>query len=209
MLLIAVFLWPYVQELKDPEAQQQLREQIDGLGAWGYVLIVLIQIVQIVIMIIPGEFVEILAGVMYGGFGGLALCMLGCVLASILVFKGSQHFLKNFLQRQFDKDEMDRYSFLKDSKKVEILVFILFLLPGTPKDMLTYIAPLSRISLSTFLPLASIARIPSIVTSTFVGENLGRGNWETSLLIYAATAVFGLLGIWVKDKWIKRVRADE
>lgn len=66
----------------EPETQQAFKAWVTSFGIGGWLLVLCIQIIQIVIAFIPGEPVEILAGVLYGGFGGLFLCLFGCVIAS-------------------------------------------------------------------------------------------------------------------------------
>lgn len=66
--------------------------------------------------------------------------------------------------------------FLKKEKNLELIIFIIFFIPGTPKDLLTYIAPFTRIKLKTFLLLTTFARIPSVITSTIGGNALSNQN---------------------------------
>ena len=153
-----------------------------------------------------------MAGVMYGTLGGLALCLVGCVIASAAVFLLIRKCGRDFVIRFFGEDMLDRYSFLQDSSKLETLVFILFLIPGLPKDALTYIVPLSRINLATFLTLSTVGRIPGMVASTLIGSSISSANWPLILVVFAVCLVFGLLGIWKKDamvSWAKRKGGTE
>lgn len=84
---------------------------------------------------------------------------------------------------------------MKDAKKLETIVFILFLIPGTPKDMLTYVVGTSSMKVSQFLVISTFARIPSVISSTFIGSTIRWGEWETAALIFAVTAVLGVVGI--------------
>jgi uncharacterized membrane protein YdjX (TVP38/TMEM64 family) len=203
MAVATVLLMPYIRRLADPAARAQFRAWITSLGALGYLVMILIQIVQIVIAFIPGEIVEIFAGVMYGGFGGLLLCVIGCVIASSGIFLLSKKLGAKFTQRFFSKDNLEKYAYLKDARKMEIVVFILFLLPGTPKDMLTYVAGTTPMKLTQFLLISTFARIPSIVSSTFIGSSLLRNNWPVTVLIFSVTAALGILGIIYKDRIIE------
>ena len=115
----------------------------------------------------------------------------------------------DYLRKQLKMDEVKTFSFLKDTKRAELVVLVLFLIPGTPKDVLTYLGPMSNMRLLDFVLLSNFARIPSIVTSTYVGENLSRGDWRTSLLIFLITGVVGVIGILTKDKIISHLRKRE
>ena len=72
-------------------------------------------------------------------------------------------------------------------------MFLLFLIPGTPKDLLVYIAALLPIKPLRFIIISTIARVPSIISSTLVGDNLIAGNWKVSIIVYIVT--FAIVGI--------------
>ena len=205
LLLIActVLLTPMIRRYSDPAQMEQLKRWLSSLGVLGYLVMVTIQMAQIVIAFIPGEPVEVLAGVLYGGFGGLLVCLIGCVIASSGIFLLSKRFGAPFVERFFTQKKLEEYSFLRDSRKLEMTVFILFLIPGTPKDMLTYVAGTSPMRLFRFLVISTFARIPSIVSSTFIGASLLGNQWPVALAIFAVTAVIGILGIVYRDRMIE------
>lgn len=100
------------------------------------------------------------------------------------------------------REKLKTYNFLKDAKKINIYLFILFLIPGLPKDIFIYLSPFLPIRFSNFLVISSIARIPSILSSTIVGSSLIEGNYLTSIIIFVSFAILGILGILFKDKII-------
>ncbi len=211
----ALVIWlcmPLIDMLGDAEKQQAFQDWVESLGVWGVLVMLFIQVLQIVVAVIPGEVIQVMAGVMYGTLGGLALCLVGCVIASAAVFLLIRKCGRDFVIRFFGEDMLDRYSFLQDSSKLETLVFILFLIPGLPKDALTYIVPLSRINLATFLTLSTVGRIPGMVASTLIGSSISSANWPLIFVVFAVCLVFGLLGIWKKDamvSWAKRKGGTE
>ena len=75
-------------------------------------------------------------------------------------------------------------------KKIEKVLLILFLLPGTPKDFLSYVSGLLPIKPARYIVISSLARFPSVISSTMAGASLVAGNWKMSVLIYFIT--FGL-----------------
>ena len=81
-------------------------------------------------------------------------------------------------------------------------MFLVFFIHGTPKDMLTYVAGTTPIKLHQFILITSLARIPSIVTSTFLGSSMIKSDWKASLLIFAVTALIGISGIFYREKII-------
>ena len=177
-----------------------LEEKIEALGIVGVLIMLFIQILQVFVAFIPGEPVEILMGVMYGTVGGLLLSLLGCAIGSSLVFLAMRKFGQPLFEFFFEKKQLDRFAFLKNSKKLELFTFILFLIPGTPKDLLTYFAPLTSIDFKIFLIITIFARIPSIITSTYAGSSILEGNIIKTVLIFGATAIIGITGIIVGNK---------
>ena len=170
------------------------------MGVGGWLVVFGIQALQIVIAFIPGEPIEIIAGILYGTWGGLLLCLSGCVVASTLVFSISKKCGTSLLYKMFGKNKVDNFAFLKNKKRVETVSFILFLIPGTPKDMLTYVAGVSNLKLSRFLLISTFARIPSVVSSTLIGSSMRQGDWGITITIFIITAIIGILGIRFNDK---------
>ena len=205
-LAITLISVPYIRQLSNPETRQKFIQWITSLGIRGWLIVLGIQVLQIIVAFIPGGPIEILAGILYGGFGGLLTCLCGSVLASFCAFSLAKKFGTPLIARLFNKNDIEKFSFLQDSRKLETIVFILFLIPGTPKDMLTYLAGTSPIKTSRFLIIATFARIPAVILSTFIGSSARHGEWKTAVLIFVITAVIGLLGILYKDKLIDACR---
>lgn len=199
MAAATVLLWPLITKLAEPEGQQAFREWVDSVGVAGWLVVLGIQLLQIIIAFIPGEPVEILAGVLFGTWGGLLLCLVGSVLASTAVFAITRKFGMPLIYRLFGKEKVENFSFFRDTDKVETVAFILFLLPGTPKDMLTYVAGVSKIKMSRFLLITTFDRIPSIITGTIAGDAL-LDNWPFALGVFLFTGLIGIIGIRYKDK---------
>ena len=87
---------------------------------------------------------------------------------------------------------------------MEIILFIVFFIPGTPKDLLTYFAPLTPIPLWRFVVLTTIARIPSIVSSTIAGSAVLSSEYSLVILIYAITGLLAIGGIVLYNHYIAR-----
>lgn len=213
---IAALCSPLFNAMNDPENLAKFENWVNSLGALGVVVMLLIQIAQIVIAFIPGEFVQVAAGVMYGTWGGLLLCLVGCVFASAIIFALIRKLGRDFVEKFFGAEQLAKYDFLQDSSKVETLVFILFLIPGLPKDLLTYVVPLTPIKMRSFLVLSTIGRIPGMVASTLIGSSVTDANWPLIIGIFVVVIVVAGLGIWKKDammEWAKKrggvKKADE
>lgn len=196
----AAIVMPWIETMYDPALRESFTEYVDSLGFLGYILMFGIQVLQVVVAIIPGEPVELMAGALYGGLGGLLTCLAGSTLASIAIFMVMRTFGRRLLDRLFPRKKLDEFSFIKDSRKLEAVTLILFLLPGTPKDMLTYVAGTTPIPMVRFIAISTFARIPSVVSSTFIGDSVLSGNWYAALFITLATFLLGIFGIFFRER---------
>ena len=199
LTLCAILLWkagiPLAVWFTAADNRARFWKWIDGLGPIGILVFLLIQILQVVIAIIPGEPVELAAGMLYGVWGGLAVCLAGILIGSVGIFTLVRRLGKPFVQKILDEETVKKYDFLHDAQKLDTLIFLMFLIPGTPKDALTYLCPLTDIRPSHFLLLSTLARVPSVISSTFAGANFADGNWLGSLIVLLITSLVGLLGI--------------
>ena len=172
----------------------------------GLMLFLMMQTLQIIISVIPGEPLEVMSGMLYGTLGGFFWCTVGIILGSALIFWAVRKYGIKLVERFVDTDELFNYDFMKHTTGVEAILFILFLIPGTPKDTLIYVAALSKIKLSTFLIITSFARIPSIITSTYAGSNLGQGNIGKTVGVFIVIALIGMIGIYLQPKIMKKLK---
>lgn len=198
---------PLIKLLVTAEGRAKIQAMVESHETSGAFLFIGLQFIQVVIAVIPGEPVEIIGGVLFGAFGGFLFCMIGALAGTISVFYLVKLLGYPLVSSFFDRKKLKHLKILEDSKKLETIVFILFLIPGTPKDALTYIVPLTKMKASTFFIYSSIARIPSVIGSTIVGSNIGKGNWMISIIIFLITAAIGLVGILYNDKILKKVKS--
>lgn len=173
---------------------------IEGYGWWGRFVALGIQILQVFVAIIPGEFVEMGLGLSFGFIEGTIICLAGVGLASALVFTLVKIWGVKLVELFVEKEKIESLRFINSEKKLNILVFVLFLIPGTPKDLLTYFVPLTKMKLSEFLFISMFARIPSVVSSTIGGDFFGNGKYLEGALLFVATGAISLLGILIYRK---------
>jgi uncharacterized membrane protein YdjX (TVP38/TMEM64 family) len=204
--VLSFVFWPFIRELRDPVYREGFSLWVEGLGWKGPLLLLGLQVLQVVVAVIPGEPVELLAGAAFGALGGLGLCLAGSSGASVLIFLVVKKFGAPFVEKFFHPRETGRFAFLRNAHKTSLVVFILFLIPGTPKDTLTYLAPLGRISLIRFILISTAARIPSVLSSTILGDSALRGDWTLFLLIFGCTALLGFAGIFFSDRIVNKLR---
>lgn len=177
---------------------------VESYGLTGYLLYSVLTITQIIACFIPGEPLEILAGYAFSSLKGTLICLLAESIGSIIVILLTRKFGKKVVAIFFSEEKIESVSFLKSSKKNIILFLILFMIPGTPKDLLCYCVGLTNIPLNISLLITTIGRIPSIITSTIPGSALVESNYFIALLILGITGIISLISLFFYNRLTKR-----
>lgn len=185
---------PMVEFVREPE---RFRAWVDSSGFVSRVIFVGMVIFQLIIALIPGEPLEMGAGYAFGAVEGTILCIIGCVIGSALVFLFVRRFGVKLVEVFFPREKIRSLRFLQDSRRLDLLTFIVFFIPGTPKDLLSYFIGLTDMKLGTWLCITAVARIPSIVTSTVTGDALGLKDYQFALIAFGVTLALSLAGILV------------
>ena len=184
-LLTAFFirvLSPYLS------STEEFKAFLEQFGWKGRFILFGLQCLQVIFALIPGEVIEFGAGYAYGIIEGTLICLFGIALCSsgifLLVKKLGVPLVELFLSRE----KIKQLRFLNDEKKLKSVLFLLFFIPGTPKDALTYFVGLTKLTLREFLVITLIARIPSIISSTICGHLMMEQNYLLTGIVYLITA---------------------
>lgn len=197
--LLTLFVWRWLSSFSEDE----FREYIRSFGAASWFVLLCLQFLQVFVALIPGELLESAAGYAFGALWGTLICYLGITAASALIFALTRRFGIRLIELFVPRGKIMELRFINTERKRHRLIFLLFFIPGTPKDLLTYFAALTDIKLGTFLALTLIARIPSMLSSTLGGHLLGEKNYVGAVLLYGITGIVSLLGILIYNRIIK------
>lgn len=212
LALLIIYLFPVIGKLSTTEGQIEFKNQVSSLGALGLLALFGLQFAQIFLIILPGEPIEILAGMCYGGIGGTIFITISAFIISSAIMFAVRKFGRKFVYSFCSKNQIEKIEnskLFKNSKKLEWIMILLFVIPGTPKDLLVYIAGLLPLKPLRFLIISGIARLPSIVSSTFAGSSIATGNWINGILIYAFTFILVGIFIFIANKLDKEKTAEE
>lgn len=204
IIIVLVCIFIGIPLIKLAGKPQEFRDWVDSKGIWGPVLYVALVIFQILIAFIPGEPLEIVAGYVFGTFKGTVLCIAAASLGSIIVLFLVRKFGKALLEIYFDKDKIENLKFLQSSQKKIVVFMILFIVPGTPKDLLCYYGGLTDIPMPLLIFICTVCRFPSIITSTIGGNALGTGEYGFAIIVFAVTAVISAIGIYIYNRLSKK-----
>lgn len=201
ILLTILIGRPLIQAIKD---KTSFRAWMQRQGFFKYPLMVSIMTLQVLIAFIPGEPIEIAAGYIFGSWMGMALCLMGSAVGSVIIFLLVRRYGMRFVSLFITREKMDNLKYFSDPKKRDSAIFFLFLIPGTPKDILTYLAALTPVNLGKYLLLTSVARIPSVLSSTLGGSMIGAEEYKLAIIVFGVTLVLSLVGYLIYQNIQKR-----
>lgn len=186
--------------------RQIFKTWLDSFPIPANAVFVFIRAFQTVVKIIPAEPLEIGSGYVWGTFGGFFYCMLGTEIGSLVILALTRVFGVRFVKMFVDIDKINEWSFIRNSKRKYLLLFLIYLIPGTPKDIITYFVGLTDTKFLPFLIITGIARIPAIISSTYCGSSLIDNNYTLFIAVFAVITVFSALGTYFGMKYIKKLR---
>lgn len=208
IIFLTLKFLPMFKSLTTAEGRIEFKTEISDMGLLGVFSVGGLICLQMLLAFLPGEPIEILAGMCYGTIGGTILIFTSVFIMTTIIFFCVRKLGKSFIASFLGKDKIDKFeniAIFKDEKKVEMFMFIMFLIPGSPKDVFTYIAGLLPIKPLIFILISTFARFPSVISSTFAGSNLANGNYFITILAFVITSLVSLAGIYVVNKINKKV----
>lgn len=192
--------------LRDAE---HIREFLSRFNGFDRLVFVALRTLQTVVKLFPAAPLEIGSGVLYGTWGGLLLCFIGTELGTVIIIALTKVFGRRLVNLFIPIEKVDSLKFLQDKKMVYRTLFVIYLLPGAPKDTVTYAAALTDIDMKKFFVLTSLARIPAILSSTWCGDKIMGDNFELAIIIFAASLMLTLVCSFVYKKVVGNKNKSE
>lgn len=212
IIAIIVYLFPLVMNLSTPEGQANFKEKVEESGIWGMMALFGLQVAQIFLFIVPGEPIEILSGMCYGWFWGTIFILISSCIISTIIFLLVKKFGRKFVYDFCDRKKVikiEKNKLFQNPKKIEMILLILYLIPGTPKDLFAYVSGLLPIKTLPFILISTFARLPSVISSTLAGQNLALGDWKMSIILYGAVFIIVGIIIYIINKFDKNKTTDQ
>ncbi len=192
--VLAVLGYLYIRHtFEDPSV---VRDWISDHYVLGVIAMILICAIQVIVALVPGELVEIAAGYIFGAWLGSIICFIGIMLGSVIVILLTRKIGRRFIEALCPREKLESIPILNDPKKRDSLTAVLFLIPGTPKDLLTYIIALTEMSIPTYILLTSV-RFPSIIISAIGGDALINESLTKAIWIFIIAAIISALGYFI------------
>lgn len=195
---LTVALWhPLVAFVEDPDS---LAVWIDSAGIWGPIVFMLLNTAQVLLAIIPGGPFEVAAGALFGPWIGTLMCDVAMTTGGMITFFFARKFGMKFIELFIDKKEIESVKFLHSNPKYTTLLFLFFLLPGTPKDVMCYLVGLTDIKWTTWLFINFVGRFPAILLSALGGSALGEQKYGIFIAAIVIIIVLYFVGSYLYKK---------
>lgn len=174
-----VLLRPYWSLLADARA---LRHYVDGFGVWAPLAFIVLQTAQVLLAPIPGQVMAVVGGYLFGPWWGTLYNMVGITVGSTLAFWLSRRYGRAYAERMFDDDALETFDTVADRHGL-LALFVMFLIPGLPDDVLCFAGGLTTIPLRRLVLVAILGRAPAFFLVNVFGDLLATGD------VYAATVL--------------------
>lgn len=159
-----------------------------------------LQVVQIVISVLPGQIFQLAAGYMYTFFPALLYALVGAFLGTMITFYLSRSLGRDFVHMFFGKEKTAYYMEQLNSKKAYTITFLLYLIPGLPKDMVSYVAGISEMKFKAFILLSLVGRLPGMMGSIMIGSMWNKGDYIGMIVLGAIAVIAFALCIVLREK---------
>ncbi|MCC6109785.1 MAG: VTT domain-containing protein [Denitrobacterium sp.] len=194
-VLVVKLCWPYLGLLFEDGGLDLMVAKIHEAGPLGVLVLLALQLLQIIVAFIPGEVVQVAAGMIYGPWGGSAIILVGCMISSYLIYQLVHRLGQPFVADMVSIEHLGKIRTFEQSGRLDIMVFILFLIPGLPKDVFTYLVPLTEMPVGRFIAITTVARIPGVFMSTFAAAGIADGQYVQSIAIFVVVALLAVMAL--------------
>jgi len=180
---------------------QELRAFIRGYGFWSPLVLVVLQAAQVVLAPIPGQVLAVVAGYLFGAWWGTLYNMVGITIGSTVAFWLSRRFGRSYVERIVHEDALSRFDGISDDN-VRLGLFVFFLLPGLPDDVLCFVGGLTKLPLWQLVVIAVVGRAPAFFLVNVVGELLGTARFEAAALLAVVILALSAIGYVNRDRLV-------
>lgn len=193
-IIACIKLYPIFSKIQNDEMyRNEVVAQIQSTGFWGGFILILIQVFQTVLAVIPSGPVVIIAGMMYDPWIAVLICLIGQTLGVLVVIGLVKLFGYTFISLFVDLEKVKQFKLLNNEKKCAVLMFSYSLIPLLPKDPLAFIVPFTKVKTWVFLIITFVARMPMTIVSVVFGNSLISGEFGLGIIIACISGLLALV----------------
>lgn len=203
LVVLSIALWQPLSDLAgDPT---RLKQTIQSSGAWGPLVFMGVQFLQVLVAPIPGQIAGAIAGALFGAFWGTVYSMAGALIGYTVIFLLARKFGRPLVDRFVSPKYLEKFDYLTKESGVFVF-FLIFLLPAFPDDVICYIAGLSKIRIRTLILISLAGRLPGFIGLSLIGAGAADGNATLVTVLLTVSAIVAALGFWQRarlEAWVK------
>jgi len=181
-------------------SRTELQAWLEQFGFWAPVVYVAVQVFQVVIFIVPGEVVQIAGGYAFGIPLGTLYSLIGIAIGSSIDFLMGRLLGRSFVEGIFGEQRVAQFDAVAAGQRTRTGFFLLFVIPGIPKDVLVYVAGLSRLHFGTFLLISMGGRLPGILGSAVIGDSAASERYVLAGVVFGVSVLLFVLGVLFRDR---------
>jgi len=196
----ALSIWgqPFLALFSD---QEKMRQSIESFGVFGPLIYMLLQATQVLIAPIPGQITGLASGYLFGPYLGLLYSMIGAAIGFTIIFILTRKFGRPLVERFFDKKHIEKFDYITKTNGVMTL-FLIFLLPAFPDDLICFLAGLTKIPIRTLILISVLGRLPGYYLLALTGSDLAHGGISPGILTAVIVALFFIVLGYAKRAWL-------
>jgi uncharacterized membrane protein YdjX (TVP38/TMEM64 family) len=168
-----------------------LKQTLREWGVLAPVVFIALQALQVVLSPIPGEVTGILGGYLFGEWLGLLYSTIGLTLGSIGAFAIGRWLGAHYVKNLVSKETWSRLGFIVEAEGA-VLCFIVYLIPGLPKDIVSYLFGISPMPLWVFALVSGLGRLPGTWVLSTQGAHTAAGDYRQAILVTAVAVAVAL-----------------
>jgi len=208
LLMTGICLMGWLQIKDQITDLESFRTTIRSYGVWSYLIMILLVALQVIVAVIPAGPFQLAAGFAFGNVVGIILNLCGCALGSGIMFLLVRKFGMKFITFFVDESEVEKIKVITKKEKWKWVLMVVFLIPGTPKDVIGIFAGLTDIKLWEWLLIATLGRLPAIVLTVMGGAALFSTDFKVAAILIGSTIVLMAIGAIIYKVWNNKQKTN-
>ncbi len=164
------------------------------------------QLLQVILAPIPGEATGFIGGYLFGAFNGFVYSSIALSIGSWINFAIGRFLGKRFVRRWIPEEKWRRMDRLLKRQGI-IIIAILFVFPGFPKDYLCLFLGITDLPLKVFLLISCLGRMPGTLILSIEGSFLFEKNYTVLVIVFGIALAIGLLAMYYRERiyaWMEK-----
>lgn len=194
IIFLTIKLYPYYMKIqKDEVFRIEFTEKIRSYGYLSFFLVLAAQILQCVLAIIPSGPIVMISGMLFNPFVAVIVCLLGQTIGGLIIYYLVKLLGYNFIALFIDPDKIKNSKLIANKNRTNVLMFGYLLIPALPKDIVSFVAPFTKIKIKEFILISFIARIPMTIVTVLMGSSIIDGRYILVTILAIISLLLALL----------------